>query len=121
MSPWVPDLRSRALARPGHASMSAVRLKRPAWAWRARILASVGVMACAFAHPTWLVRDMQALSIHLRARRLDDRRPLRLLAVDVGGVFLGRRRQRFGAIIGEARSQLVGGHRGAQRRAEFID
>src|SRR4051812_6650985 len=49
--------------------------------------------------PRALLRMRAIKLLHLRARELHDLRPLRLFAIDIGGIFLRRHRHHLGAIL----------------------
>src|SRR5262245_5213733 len=60
-------------------------------------------------------------SVLLGARLLHHRRPLDLLVIDVGGIFLRRGEQRLGAVLGHALFGVGRADRLAQRRRELVD
>src|SRR5260370_14672561 len=55
-------------------------------------------------------------SLRLDADRFDESRPLGFLAIDHGGLFLGRGRLRLGAFLGETPANLLG----CERRAQLL-
>src|SRR4029077_162309 len=74
---------------------------------------------CSSVKSKFIARSLRSVSLRLGAGFLHDRGPFGFLVVDVGGVFLGRRGQRLGAVGRELVFQVLGQHGLAQRGIQF--